>query len=96
MVVVFACLTGIGILRKFFENPILRYLGLISFSMYLTQGMAIIAALKLSSIPLSYKWYVVIALSVTISSTAWVLIERPISKIRLNNDFLLVKIFPRA
>jgi peptidoglycan/LPS O-acetylase OafA/YrhL len=81
-IVLFSCLSGIGVLRNFFENRFLRYLGFISFSAYLFHGIILGAFNKLGAdIPM--KGWIELVLTIAVSHISWVLIEKPTSKIRL-------------
>ena len=84
-VVIFASITGIGILRRLFEISLLRYLGFISFSMYLLHIVPLFFMENFNiSVPKDTPMLAWLLLSVTvlISHISWTLIEKPTSKIR--------------
>lgn len=78
----FACVTGFGILKKFFESQALRYLGFISFSMYLLH-VIVLEVIERVSTEMSGKGWVMLMLTVLVSHISWTFIEKPTSKIRL-------------
>lgn len=81
-IVVFSCVVGSGVLRKFFENPFLRYLGFISFSVYLLHVIVFGIVEKVGAeIPM--RGWITLVLTVAVSHISWMLIEKPTSKIRL-------------
>ena len=76
---------GKGIMKWFFELRFLRFIGTISFSMYLFH----IPVLKLVvrsnlGIPDSLMVYVFFLCAILVSMISYLLIERPISKVRIN------------
>jgi len=78
---VFSCVAGSGLLRKPFELSILRYLGHISFSVYLLH--VVVLKLVQKAVPgLPMQGWIVLALTITVSHVTYTLIERPISKIK--------------
>lgn len=81
-IVVFACITGFGILKRFFESQALRYLGYISFSMYLLH-VIVLEAMERVSAEMSGNGWVMLMLTVLVSHISWTFIEKPTSKIRL-------------
>ncbi|MCL4264074.1 MAG: acyltransferase [Anaerolineae bacterium] len=80
--VVFACVAGRGVLRKLFENPLLRYLGFISFSAYLLHIIVLYVVYE-ADIEIPIKGWVTVGVTIALSHLSWVLIEKPISRIRL-------------
>ncbi len=96
-VMIFCVVNGGGVLRWFFESKILRYLGHISFSVYLLHG-SVIALFR--SFLGAYKgefWYAVtiLAIVIAISHISFLIFERPFSKIRFNNLTLSTRVFGR-
>lgn len=81
-IVVFSCAAGTGVLRSFFESFFLRYLGFISFSMYLLH-IIIINIIERLDVEIPMRGWIILALTITVSHLSWVLIEKPTSKIRL-------------
>jgi peptidoglycan/LPS O-acetylase OafA/YrhL len=79
--VLFACVNGFGVFRWFFELPLLRYLGFISFSLYFfhTTSVALIKYF-MPQIPFAAWWMLIVG--VCISHVTWFYIERPTAKIR--------------
>lgn len=83
-VVLFSCLAGRGLLKRFFEINALRFLGFISFSAYLLHLTAMLIIKRLlPGVPL--QGWLILMLTVAVSTITWLLIERPTSKIRLIN-----------
>jgi len=81
-IVLFASVAGDGILKKFFSSPPLRYLGFISFSVYLLHVIAVgLIRLYVPGIPLQ-GWAMLLA-TIAISHITWTFVEKPSSKIRL-------------
>jgi peptidoglycan/LPS O-acetylase OafA/YrhL len=79
--VLFSCVAGVGALRKIFKNPLLRYLGFISFSAYLAHITVLnFVNIMFGSIP--FKGWVMLMLTLLVSHISWVLIEKPTSRIR--------------
>jgi peptidoglycan/LPS O-acetylase OafA/YrhL len=80
-VVLFSCVNGVGMLRRFFELPFLRYLGFISFSMYLMHLIVwrIIWKYVAGS---AFKGWIILIFSIAVSHIAWILIEKPTSRIK--------------
>jgi peptidoglycan/LPS O-acetylase OafA/YrhL len=77
----FSCLAGLGQLRRFFELPILRYLGFISFSVYLFHTIMIDLIEDVGAgIPM--KGWIILLVTIAVSHGSWVLIEKPTSKVR--------------
>jgi peptidoglycan/LPS O-acetylase OafA/YrhL len=81
-IVVFSCVAVSGVLRKFFETPFLRYLGFISFSVYLLHLIPI-SIVESTGVEIPMKGWILLLLIIAMSHISWVLIEKPTSKIRL-------------
>lgn len=81
-IVVFSCVAGAGLLRNFFENSFLRYLGFISFSVYLLHGIAIHFVKKVGG-EMPMQGWIMLILTIIISHISWMLVEKPTSKIKL-------------
>jgi peptidoglycan/LPS O-acetylase OafA/YrhL len=78
----FACLAGLGYLRHFFELPVLRYLGFISFSFYLFHAI-FIDAIEGLDVGIPLKGWIVLIATLVVSHGSWMFIEKPTSKVRL-------------
>jgi peptidoglycan/LPS O-acetylase OafA/YrhL len=79
--VVLACIVGDGLIKKCFENSILRYLGFISFSIYLLHVVVYALLYKLiHNIPL-FGW-ITLGITIAVSHVSWLLIEKPSSKVK--------------
>ena len=84
-VVVFASIAGVGLLRKLFEFSVLRYLGFISFSMYLLHVIPLFMMEKLNiniAHDLPMLGWIMLLVTVLFSHLSWLFIEKPTSKIR--------------
>jgi peptidoglycan/LPS O-acetylase OafA/YrhL len=81
-VVVFSSVAGLGVLRRLFETPFLRYLGFISFSVYLLHIVVLDIVGKLGADFPMLGW-IMLVVTLALSHMSWLLIERPTSKIRL-------------
>lgn len=75
---------GNGLIRKIFEIKPLRFIGAISFSMYLFHIPFLNFVSKIN-IPSEFKIYVFFLLIVIFSSLSYLFIERPLSKIRIKS-----------
>ncbi|MBK9055181.1 MAG: acyltransferase [Chloroflexi bacterium] len=80
--VVFTCIGSPGVLRKFFENPFLRYLGFISYSAYLIH-IIVLYVVDEANFEISGRAWVMLAITIVLSHLSWILIEKPLSNIRL-------------
>ena len=82
--VLFAAANGAGLLRRLFELPALRYLGFISFSVYLLHPITL---LPFQSAALAWLrplgGWLGIAFTIAVSHLTYVAIERPTSRVRL-------------
>ena len=88
-IVLFACIAGIGILRRFFEARFLRYLGFISFSMYLLHIIPLFVLKKLGLnlfMQLPIVGWMILAITIATSHLTWTFIEKPTSKIRYSKS----------
>jgi peptidoglycan/LPS O-acetylase OafA/YrhL len=84
--VLFSCVAGLGILRNFFENSFLRYLGFISFSMYLLHIILLdLDFVKKRGADIPMLGWILLILTIGISHLSWMSIEKTTSKIRLIN-----------
>jgi peptidoglycan/LPS O-acetylase OafA/YrhL len=75
---------GSGILRCIFEFKPLRFLGTISFSVYLFH-LVIIVLVDRSEIPQWSKFYVYFVATIAVSSITYLVVERPLARIRLKD-----------
>ncbi len=82
-IVLFSCMAGGG-LRRLFESASLRYLGFISFSIYLFH-VVIISLVNSSHIYPAMKGWVMLTLTIVVSHITWLVIEKPTSKIKLDS-----------
>lgn len=80
-VLLFACVNGYGLFRRFFELKFLRYLGFISFSFYLWQDIFIEHLPNLMGRAPFAAW-LILAATIATSHLSYVLIERPFSRIK--------------
>jgi len=76
---------GRGFVNKILELKLLRFIGTISFSMYLFH-MLFLSFVKGSSLPEELKIYAFFILTIIFSSISFLVIERPLSKIRLYSN----------
>lgn len=81
--VLLGCIDGIGVLRRCFEWKFLRYLGFISFSVYLLHVVIPGVATRLVVSPILRAW-ITLAMTIAVSHLSWMLIERPMSRLRLS------------
>jgi len=81
--VVFTCIGSPGVLRKFFENPFLRYLGFISYSAYLLH-MIVLYVVDEANFEISGRAWVMLTITIVLAHLSWILIEKPLSNIRLS------------
>jgi len=73
-----------GWLRKFFELKMLRFLGLTSFSAYLFHILILKAVqLKPLGIDTNFQFYVFMFFTCIVAFTSYILIEKPLSAIRI-------------
>ncbi len=83
--VVFASVAGLGLLKKIFEISFLRYLGFISFSVYLFHIVVYGVLSKMTNnLPL-FGW-IMLGITIVISHISWLLIEKPTSRIRFDKQ----------
>lgn len=73
---------GKGLLSRIFEVKALRFLGVISFSVYLFH-MLFLILVKYLQIPSSLQIYIFFILTILFSSISFLTIERPLAKIRI-------------
>ncbi|WP_053976407.1 acyltransferase family protein [Mangrovimonas xylaniphaga] len=87
-VILLAAKYGGGIIKKLFELKLLRFIGSISFSVYLLH-MIFLNMVREMAIPNNLKIYVFFFLTIVFSSLSFLLIERPLSNLRLygSNSF---------
>ncbi|MCT4560191.1 MAG: acyltransferase [Crocinitomicaceae bacterium] len=76
---------GTGILKQVFEFKFLRFIGTISFSMYLFH-MPILKFVETLNFPEELKFYLFFLLVIIVSCCTYLLIEKPLSKIRLKKN----------
>lgn len=83
---------GNGLIRKLLESKFLRFIGVISFSLYLFH-MLFIEYVRQLTIPQNLKIYLFFILTFLFSCLSYLIIERPLSKIRLHSRDLNSKIY---
>ena len=86
--VVFAAIATPGPLRNVFETPVLRYLGFLSFSVYLLHVVVMDVFARFAPQMATQSWLILLA-TIAVSHLSWRLIEKPTSKIRLNKPAAL-------
>ncbi|MFA5816005.1 MAG: acyltransferase [Bacteroidales bacterium] len=78
----FAAMNGYGFLKIIFENRFLRYVGFISFSIYLFH-LTVIRVIVYTGISISARGWLMLIATIGFSSLTWALIEKPSSKFKL-------------
>lgn len=73
---------GKGLIKYFLELKFLRFIGVISFSLYLFH-MLVLNVVKQAEIPNQFKFYVFFITSIVFATLSYVIIERPLSKIKI-------------
>lgn len=68
--VVFACIVGYGGLKRFFEIRILRYLGFISFSVYLSHEVVVRILSSRVNVPYLQGW-LILGVTILLSHVSW-------------------------
>lgn len=86
--VVFAAIATPGPLRIVFESPVLRYVGFISFSVYLLHVVVMDLFTRFVPQTAAQGWLILLA-TIAVSHLSWRLIEKPTSKIRLHKPAAL-------
>ncbi len=86
-VMLFAALYDQGLFRRFLENKFLRFIGVISFSVYLFH-MPVIYVMNQNFmfIPDPLKIYFFFGITICLSVISYLLIERPLSMIRIRKS----------
>ena len=74
---------GKNFVGRIFEFPFFRFLGTISFSVYLLHIPILESLNRVSSIDNKLKIYIFFAVTILVASFSFLLVERPLSKIRL-------------
>lgn len=85
--VLLGLLHGTGRLRRLFELPPVRYLGLVSYSVYLWHAK-FISDVDDMKVPAPVRLLIYIALVVGVASVSYFLIERPLSRLRFTRSGL--------
>ncbi len=75
---------GTGIIRWILEIKFIRFIGSISFSLYLFH-LPFISLVQKIGIPSEFQFYVFMMLTILFSSFSYLIIERPLSMIKLKN-----------
>jgi peptidoglycan/LPS O-acetylase OafA/YrhL len=81
-IILYSAKRNTGIIRNILEVKILRFLGIISFSLYIFHMLILRIITKLNT-PESYKIYIFFILAIIISSISYIFIEKPLSKIKI-------------
>ena len=84
-IILLATKYGIGLIRKMLETKVLRYIGTISFSMYLFHMLVLNFVIDFN-INQSLKPYLFFLITIILSSLSYLLIERPLSKIYIKKE----------
>ena len=75
---------GKGIMKRFFELRFLRFIGTISFSMYLFHIPVLKIIMRSNlNIPDNLKVYAFFVCAIMVSMISYILVERPLSKVRI-------------
>lgn len=82
--VLFSALCGLGVVGRLLELSVLRYLGFISFSIYLLHPMVKGIFAKFGE-DLPLLAWIILAVTVLLSHISYLIIEKPSSNIRLNS-----------
>jgi peptidoglycan/LPS O-acetylase OafA/YrhL len=83
--VLLGMLHGTGLLRRLFELPPIRYLGLVSYSVYLWH-VKFLSDVDDMKVPLPVRLLIFIALVVGVATISYFLIERPLSRLRFTRS----------
>jgi peptidoglycan/LPS O-acetylase OafA/YrhL len=83
-IVLFASVAGLGTLKKLFSMPILRYMGFISFSVYLLH-VIVIEEIERVGTEIPMQGWIMLGLTVLASHLTWRFVEKPTSKIKITN-----------
>ncbi len=81
-IILYSAKRNTGIIRNILEVKMLRFLGIISFSLYIFHMLILRIITKLNT-PESYKIYIFFILAIIISSISYIFIEKPLSKIKI-------------
>jgi len=73
-----------SLLRRFFEWKLLRFLGIISYSLYLLHNPILLFFITQKASLGGFTFYIFIGVSCLLSTISYLLIERPLSRLRLN------------
>jgi peptidoglycan/LPS O-acetylase OafA/YrhL len=80
---IIACKYGKGWIKRLFEWRLLRFFGVISFSMYLTHTLALKAVNHLLDIPAPQALLTFFFITIVISSISYLLVEKPLMRFRI-------------
>tara|TARA_B100001964_G_C14262044_1_gene616213 strand:- start:1940 stop:3070 length:1131 start_codon:yes stop_codon:yes gene_type:complete len=84
-VVLYASICGRGWLQRFFELRLVRYFGFISFSFYLFHAPVLDLIYSQVDVPgVLYPWLVLL-ICVAFSHVSWILLEKPLSRMKLKS-----------
>ncbi len=73
---------GNGLIKKLLELKVLRFIGTISFSLYLFHMLTLTFTLQAGIMP-QLQFFVFFFISILVSTISYLLIERPLSKIKI-------------
>ncbi|MEP6795674.1 MAG: acyltransferase [Saprospiraceae bacterium] len=92
-IMLFAALHSRGIFRKFLEMKFLRFIGIISFSLYLFH-MPVIYFMNMGwiKIPWLLQIYFFFGMTIFLSTISFLLIERPVSLIRISKPLVVPEV----
>ena len=76
---------GKGLIKYFLELKFLRFIGVISFSLYLFH-MLVLNYVKQAEMPAQFKFYVFFITSIVFATISYLIIERPLSKIKIYSN----------
>ncbi|MEH6535189.1 MAG: acyltransferase [Psychroserpens sp.] len=76
---------GKGIIKYVLELKFLRFIGVISFSLYLFH-MLVLNYVKQAEIPTQFKFYTFFIISIVFATVSYLIIERPLSKIKIYSN----------
>ena len=93
--ILISCRYGTGMIRKILEVKFVRFLGLISFSLYLFHYPILLLTVN-SSMPENLKIYAFFGGSIGVSYLSYLLIEKKLMKIRIHAvNYSLVRLLKR-
>lgn len=82
---IIACKYGKGWIKRLFEWRVLRFFGVISFSMYLTHTLVLKAVNNFFDMPGTMAVLTFFLITIVISSVSYLLVEKPLMRFRIGN-----------